>query len=341
MSWSTALYEKIIQTGPGLLLSRMKLGKRRVVLFPRDILADYFSACSLCGKEKSLYTHALDWSSLFCHARFPSWMGSLSPEWIVNHFLRHVWKKTGGITHIFLTRKGNLLSMRLTNELITQKMGPNVFTQGSIAGILQHVYRRKLAPASTSRDGESATYSYLLSDEKIIPNLSVKKENTLIFFQKSRGLDLQHALQNGLITAGPQNALLFRQTPLLMMENTFLHMIGNEKLELESISKASRNYFFPLIEKESSLSQRVVLLKSLLQSFGWGVPIFYFDENDIRLTIQNSPLPLVGVLFNPLFYLKTIEGYLCASSEEFFLKKWDAPPDGSGRVEAIFSLKPK
>lgn len=322
MSWSTNIYQKIVHTSPGLLINRIKFDERRVVLFPRDIIGEYVRSCMHEGIEDSLFSLAFDWSLLFCHARSPKVIRKLPPPFVLNQFLRPMWKKIGGLEDIRLVKKGSETFLVLKHEVVSDQIGDNPFTRGSLSGILSFLYGKRTILSKCVREKSVLTYSILFEEGEII--LPPSSKIPLFSFKKKpvRQVDLTEALRNGILSAGKGNTIFFRKTLLIMMENTFFHMVIEQEVGIELISDAARLYFEKIIKPGTSEEELVSLLKTLFQVFGWGVPLFSIEENTIKLQLQNTPVPLSPIKPNGLFFLKSIEGGLRSVNPSISLTDW-------------------
>jgi len=91
---------------------------------------------------------------------------------------------------------------------------------------------------------------------------------------------------------------------------------------LNKISEISYDYFSILIDDESNIERKLILLKTLLQVMGWGVvKIVIKSDTKISVDIKNPPYGLQLEKDNWDFLLRTIQGFLWLINTNFKIEK--------------------
>ncbi|MEE8401324.1 MAG: hypothetical protein V3R86_04155, partial [Candidatus Hydrothermarchaeaceae archaeon] len=107
---------------------------------------------------------------------------------------------------------------------------------------------------------------------------------------------------------------------LAPVENTIFHILSNFGVLLEEVPMISYDYFKERIE-ESSADRKLTLLKTLLQTMGWGVVRILQETPTLSIDIQNPPYGLQPENDNWTFLANTILGYLWLLDREFRIEK--------------------
>jgi len=156
-----------------------------------------------------------------------------------------------------------------------------------------------------------------------IKSKSKGQYNKLNYIEEDiRGVDLKNALEKNILHLSKGNKLYFRGKFLCPIENTIFHLIGNKGIMLNKISEISYDYFSILIDDESNIERKLILLKTLLQVMGWGVvKIVIKSDTKISVDIKNPPYGLQLEKDKWDFLLRTIQGFLWLINTNFKIEK--------------------
>lgn len=335
MSWSAHVYQKIIQANPGLLVNKIKFGRRRIILIPRDLLADYVQACMAQGESTPLFEATRDWARVFCHTHVPALVRKLPPEPVVHRFLKPMWRSVGGLDDVRVTQGEDTLRVELDREALSERIGAHAFAQGSLAGVLEFLYGKKLLPAGFSQSGTWSTYFFQLTPQPMPRPKRTHKPALPVSKSRAHNTNLREALRAGVVHAGARNTLWFRDTLLMTVENSLLDVLANQDVGIAELPGIAEKYFRALLTADANERSALRLLKTLYQSFGWGIPVFELQEDQITMVVENSPAPLGAISKNGLFYLKITQGFLQALNPKYKLNAWSHSPT---RLSATYAV---
>jgi len=118
-------------------------------------------------------------------------------------------------------------------------------------------------------------------------------------------------LKNKIFQLKGKNSIYFRGKRLSIVENTIFHLTGNRSILLDKVPHISYDFFEQIIEKDSADERKLTLLKTLLQTMGWGIiKISYRNKKIILIEIKNPPYGFQLEKDNWNFLIRVILGYL-------------------------------
>ena len=139
--------------------------------------------------------------------------------------------------------------------------------------------------------------------------------NKLNYIISPKGFTLKDAFKKNIFHLR-ENKIYFRGNPLYPVENTIFHLISDSGILLEKIPYISYNYFKKII-KDSSDIKKLILLKTLLQTMGWGIVTIIPKENEIIIDIKNPPYGFQVERDRWDFLINTIMGYIWLIDKDF------------------------
>ncbi len=120
---------------------------------------------------------------------------------------------------------------------------------------------------------------------------------------------LESMLKTGILQFGNGDGVRFRGKNLCHVDTDIIHALGNRRLILERVPHISLQYFNEIIECESTVDEKLKLLKTLLQAMNWGLVWIMNSKQKIIVEIINPP-PNLKSRDNWDFMLLTVLGYL-------------------------------
>ena len=324
MRLSSSLARNVIETLRGGVFNKFRIKRRRDALFFEDILAEYLKECEREGYAEEIEKNNYDSFAMLIDNLLPGAMRSLPPGLIFNNVLRDVWVNIGLIDDMHADIRGDKVVFRMKNECITRLIGANRYSVGGIAGLIKSIFRCEVKSISVKKLGENEwEYEFLLERGKYRP-VKVKDYadyERLNRLKESGGVNLKRAMGAGVFRI-EQNRIFFRSMPLWHVESVFLHTLGNLGLCKGALPRIAYSKFKNVVEKGSSAKERLVLLKTLLESMGWGtVQINFRDKNNIAIEIREPPYGIQAEPENWSMFLLTILGYLWTINKKLRLKK--------------------
>jgi len=311
MRLSESLRRNIMGVSVGAILNKFKGKIRRNVLFFEDILANYIKECENSNYAKKIEFIAQQWGVLTARELAPRTIRYLPIPFLFNLILRKVWINIGLVDDLHFSKENNIVKIETKNESITRIIGKNNFAIGCYTGILNTLFDSKVKCIKSSQNKKSSKYIFELINGRVdIKGKSKEKYNRLNYLPDIREFTLKDSIRKKIFQL-EKNRIYFRKRSLCNSENTIFHLISNENILLEKVSDISYNYFKGIIEKESSTDRKLILLRTLLQTMGWGiVKILTRNSNKITIEIKNPPYGIQEERDNWNFIIRTILGYL-------------------------------
>lgn len=143
----------------------------------------------------------------------------------------------------------------------------------------------------------------------------------LNYFPSAKGFRLSDAFKSGVLQLKGNN-IFFRGALFSPAENTIFHLLGKKQILISRLSSISYEYFRKII-CESKDEEKLVVLKTLLQTMGWGAITCILDKrstkrltgeitkiNSITIEIKNPPFGLQAEKDNWIFLIAVILGYM-------------------------------
>jgi len=318
MEFSLLLMRNAIETYAGGLISRFRVRSRRSVLFFEDILAEYVKECDDSGHGRKIMDAIEEAGALMTASLIPGFMRPISPTLIINVAGRTIWRSIGALDDIKLEINGDRCTVSMKNEVIDRVIGGNSFVAGSWKGTCMVLLGKEMEYDGVApRDGWNR-YEYRITDIPELPLPSKPKEqyDAMNRYIPTEGLTLKDAIMNGVFNV-KGNSVYFRGRRLCYFENTYYHLLGIKGPMLEKVQDIAKAYFDGLIEKDATETERLKLLKTLLQSMGWGfVAIEIKPDGNVRIVIDSPPVGL-QMKDDYSFLANTIAGYMKVIDDRF------------------------
>ena len=326
MRLSESLKKNIIETTAGKILNKFKIKKRRNVLFFEDILAIYVKECEKAGFGKEMRNIAKRWMNLGVKKAVPDVIKKLPSTIFFNMILKNMWTNLGIMDDLKFLKKGSIITIKTKNETITRIIGKNDFSIGCFSGILNTLFNSEVRCVEALQSKKSSKYIFELKNEPFNTEGKNKEEyNRLNYLSKINGCTLTDALKNKIFQLKGKNRIYFRGKRLSIVENTIFHLTGNRGILLDKVPHISYDFFEQIIEKDSTDERKLVLLKTLLQTMGWGIiKISYRNKKIILIEIKNPPYGFQLEKDNWDFLIQAILGYFWLLDKDFKLVNIDS-----------------
>ncbi|MBN2203249.1 MAG: hypothetical protein JW700_03635 [Candidatus Aenigmarchaeota archaeon] len=335
MRISESISKNITESSVGHFLNKFKMKHRRDTFFFEDILANFIKECEKKGYEKEILLLGQKWLDL-CLGQTIKPIFKKAPVIFMNSILKQVWINLCLIDDMKTTKKGNVVIIETKGEALTRVMGKNNLMKGAYLGIVNVIFDSKAKLKKASQTKKKCRYVIELSKK---PCLHFKAKDKTLYDRlnsqtNKKGPGLKNALKQGIFRLDKKNKIFFRGKHIIAGESTLSHLIGNMDILIESIPKISFEYFSNVIEEESSIEEKLILLKNLLQIMGWGQVTIIENKNSIKLEIRNPPYGLQAEEDNWIFIINCALGYLWLFDKNF---KTEKIKNGHKMVSATFS----
>lgn len=311
MRLSESLNKNIIESGVGGILNKFKIKNRRDALFFEDILANYVKECEKNKYNDEILRIGQMWLNLSLYQTIHP-LFKKAPVFFLNKILKNVWSNLGLLDDLNAIKEKNVIKIKTKKEALTRLMGKNNLMTGSYKGILNVIFNSEVEILKASQTREQCDYVFNITNKPFIPLKSKKKiiYDKLNKLPDINGLNLKDAFNKGLLKIDEDNKIFFRGKHIIFGENTLLHLIGNSNILLDRVSHISYEYFKKLIRGESSDEEKLILIKTLLQTMGWGQITVLKNKENIKMEIRYPPYGIQIEKDNWDFLVKTILGYL-------------------------------
>lgn len=320
MRLSRSLSKGIMRATVSGLLNTFKLKSRRSTYFFHDILAEYLIECENAGFAKDFREIGRLWMALYFKLLIPSGMKQLSPPVLLNNVAAAVWQNLGLMEDFDLSEKGDILYVMTLGEAATRKAGINEFMVGFHEGVLGILYHCQVECIDFNQGEKHCEYTFKRKDE----SFDVDGKNKSLYDQLNKwvnleGFTLNDALRSNLFQMDKNNTLKFRNTEIIPLENTLFHLMSNRPMLLDRLPGIAHAYFRHLIDPASTDKKKLVLLKTLLQTMGWGAIKIIVKDKTIIIEIKNPPYGLQKEKDNWSFLIRTVLGYLWTLDQGYHL----------------------
>jgi hypothetical protein len=323
MRLSVAINRDILSTTVGGVFYRFKGNRRRNTLFFEDILANYVRESEGAGYAKEMEEIGHKWGLLYSTSVMMPILKKIPPVLFINTIMRPVWANLGLLDDLHAVKEGDIVTFETKNECTTRIIGKSKFLEGIYRGALETVFNSAIVTREALQTKKSSRYSFQLTYKNFgIETKEKKVYDKLNHLPQITGFTLRDALKSSIFKLKENNKIFFRGTHIQLMENTLFHIIGNEKILLDRIQHISFSYFEKLVEKDSTHEKKIKLLKTLLQTMGWGImKIIIEDRNNITFKISNPPHGFQIEEDNWEFLSRTILGFLWLLDTGFKIKR--------------------
>lgn len=247
-------------------------------------------------------------------------IGKLTPVLFFNLIISKVWKNMGYMENIKMSRKGKEIKIKTRKELNVKNIGLNNLSIGTYIGTLNILYGSQVKFIDAKNRDGNCDYIFSLTEKPFLIETRNKKEyEKLNRIPEIKSFTLKDALRTRLFEI-KGNKLYFRGKGIGIIENTLFHLLGNAGILLEKVPEISFNFFRETI-KDSGEREKLVLLKTLLQTLGWGLVTISHEKNTVKVEIKNPPHGFQKTGDNWIFLSQAIMGYLWTINRNFRLDK--------------------
>ena len=315
--FSELLERNIVSSKAGEILSKFKIKKRRFTFFFEEIGSRYIKECEKNGYSDVTHEMAKKWMSLYFSILIPSSLTKL-PSKLFFNFFKTLWSVVKLVEDLQIIEKNNKVIIITRGEGTTRDIGKNNFMVGFYAGILSAFYGKEVKPVKVKQTKEKCEYAFSITTTPFVIKGKPKDYyDRLNQIEVTGDKGMKDALKLGLFQLSENNRIYFRGKSIVPIESTLYHIIGNEGLMIDKIPHISKDYFKEIINKETTRESRLVLLKNLLQTMGWGIVKIIDKNKKIIFEIKNPPYGLQKEKDNWDFLVHVILGYLWLINEKF------------------------
>ncbi|MCK4327520.1 MAG: hypothetical protein KAW41_03515 [Candidatus Diapherotrites archaeon] len=316
MKLSHSLHRGILETTVGSVINKFKVKKRRNTLFFEELIARYAQACERRGKGDKLREICDEWGRLTSHILIPAPIKS-SPPRLIFLMSGEVWKNLGLLTDVHTRISGTEIKLITENEFLSELIGPNAAMTGFFVGTTKVVFNSNAEIVKVVGKNKKIIYTIRLTKGKPIFNAKDKeKYNKLNKLSPIDGFTLNDAIKKGIFRVR-DSRIYFRGKRICIIENTIFHLLSNNNLLLDEVPDISQGFFSEIIEKTASASEKLNLLKTLLQVMGWGRVTIQMETNKVILSIYKPPYGLQLENENWAFLSSVILGYIRLINKKF------------------------
>lgn len=320
MRLSESLHKNILEVKAGWILNKFKIRKRRVVLFFEDILAEYINECEKAGYEEEMKEIGQKWMNLVIQQLLPLFIKKLPATTILNNFLGRMWINLGLMNDLHTVQEDNIIRIETKNETNVKAIGKNQFAVGFYEGVLNILFQSQMKCINVIQTTEFCEYTFKIKNESF--SVAAKEKtfyDQLNYLPRNKGFTLKDCLKSKIFYL-KKNQVFFREKRLTPLENTLSHLFGNYNILLNKLPHTSFIFFKQIIDEAVSNQKKLTLLKTILQSTGWGIiKIVIKNENEILFKIKNPPYGLQIEKDNWIFLINIILGYLWLLDKNFTL----------------------
>jgi len=338
MRFTETLRKKIIHPFSGAIVNRFKLRERRDVVFFADIVNHLIKKWEREDPEL-LESIGREWMAFYMKSLLPDILKNMPITMFMNTVMKSVWKSLGLLDDMKAENDGDVVILKTLDEDITNEIGKNHFLPGLYAGILsvftgKEVVITNITAASGKVDYNVYVFSLTKKPFDVKPR---EKElyNRLNKLNVTTGINLETAIQKGIIKTDTANKMYYRGFRLSAVENTLFHIIGEHKELLEDVANVSEGFFSHLVDKETPTYDRMKLLRNLLQITGWGNIKVKMDKKEVVVVARNMPYSLKQKGDNWKFLSCVILGFLRSSIPKSRIKDYRV---GEKRLRIVCSL---
>ncbi len=194
---------------------------------------------------------------------------------------------------------------------------------GLYTGILNAVYKSEITSVDVSQSERSCRYVFKIEDTPFYVRGKKKSRydqlNSLPVSDKST---LKNALRSHVFQLKKNNQIYFRDKLVTPIENTVFHLIGIQAILSDRIPHIAYSCFKDVVMKDSLDEEKLNLLKTLLQSMGWGVvKIMVKTHREIIIQLKHIPHGFQLEDDNWDFLIKSVLGYLWLLDKDFKVNK--------------------
>jgi len=338
MRLSLSIQMDVLKAKAGHILNTFKIYPRRDVLFFEDILAQYIQECEKAGYGNEIFDIGKKWGASGIPF-IPKSVLMLSPEYITNIVIKNVWTNLGLLDDFNMVHSANVYTFSTRNEFITRIIGKNRFMCGLFAGAAAGFHQRDAQCCKCTQT--TGACSYIVTCSRKPFSLAAKDFEVygrLNKLPQKDGFSLKKALIGGSFQL-EGNRMTFRGKTMLCVENTGFHLLGSSGILLDRLSDITQSFFEKLVRKDATCNNRLVLLKTILQSCGWGGVALMIEKGEVRFFIEHPPYGIQAEKDNWDFLAYFILGYLRTIDRKIALDR--VALEGDTLVLSYFGLQNK
>lgn len=319
MRLSELIGRNIVESTIGTVFGKFKGKPRRYTLIFEDILAGYFDLCHRSENVELLRKIGEKWTSIVLEQKIPNPLKKMPKVAYINLILRPLWVNNGVMDDIRATRKGDLMTIETKNEGVTRIIGKNELTVGMYMGVLEVLFESKVNPVKIYQSKNYCEYIYKVLPEPFsVGTKNLREYDELNKPLKVPGASMSDLLKSKIFQLKENNRIFFRDKAIMPIDNTLFHLFGHYKLHLDRIQHISYDYFNGIIDRDSPVEKKLILLKTLLQAMGWGIfTIRIQNPEEISLQIRNPPYGSQLEKDNWDFLINLILGYFWLIDKNF------------------------
>jgi hypothetical protein len=252
------------------------------------------------------------------HRIIPAAIKALPLDFVFNQIFRKIWLNLGA-GNMRLSIDGNNIHITAEKEILTRCAGRNRAMVGFNIGVISAVTGQCVKVKKVVMSKNKTDYFFELERRAVhLPqSRSLAEYNSLNKLTPVKGFTLKDALEKKVFTLRG-NEIFFRGKRISIIENSFFGLLGKEKILLERVPLISHDYFKALVIEETSKEAKLILLKTLLQTMGWGIIDLILKEDGITLIIRNPPHSF-SLHDNWDFLMRVVLGYLWLIDKRFRL----------------------
>jgi hypothetical protein len=241
---------------------------------------------------------------------------------VFNNLMIKVWKNVGVLEWAEVRKSGDIVSIKTRNEFVSRLVGCNRFSIGVYKGIFGSLLGHKVMCMHAVQNREECMYEFRAgAGSADVPSKSKELYDSLNRAPGNRGHALKDALRVGVLSIDYDGHIRFRGNLLVNGENTIFHLLGSKCMLMDKLADISHAYFRGLVG-ESSGEKKLVLLKTLIQSMGWGTTaMIMHGKNDITVSLSNLPCGMQTEKENYDFIAYTMLGYVRLINEGMSIKR--------------------
>jgi hypothetical protein len=321
MKISDFLRKELLLITGGVILNFSKLKKRRDTLYFGDIPARYFQLCERKGFGPELKEIGRKWMHLYFTTLLPEAFRSIEPSALLNGLIKKVWINMGLMEDFLIEVDGKNVRIATKGEGTTELIGRNSFQTGFYEGILNALYGKEVETSKVTQSPLESSYEFRVTEKSVsVLGKSKKEYDSLNRLSVAKGTSLHEMMKNRVFYLNGKK-LYFRNRVIYPIENTVLHLFGNEGILMDEVTGLSRDFFNDILDKDSSEEEKLRLLKNLLQSMGWGIFNIAMEKDSVKFKIENPPYGLQREKDNWEFLTRMISGYMMSVSQDFEASK--------------------
>jgi len=316
MNLAGSIHKGIISIKPGGVHNTHILKRRRNTIFFEDLISEYYKICEQHGHGEQLYSTAQEWMAKVGITLSPPEVLKNPGINIINNIQNPMWSNLGLINKIHAEQDKDRVSVTVESPCCTRIIGKNAFMSGVFTGAMNYAFLRQVELLSEKTTKERSIFEYKILSTKFVNNaIDRQKYIKMNEIPDTKSTSMKHALNAKTIQLHENNRLYLRNHPLWYVENTIFHMLGHRGLMLAELEDLSKNFFKSLIDKDTSLENKLRLLKTIIQTLGWGIVTILIDGNQIIIKIDFIPHGLQTTPDNYSLLTSVWTGYLKAINE--------------------------